>query len=314
MWFSLTTYFYRKNKQLRINFIKRNRFVEFEVALIVRIMLFLSRSTAKIWIIFSVLITLLSGCASDSFHYSDPRSGDTSYKTNNARVSEVPSSGYYRVQKGDTLFSIAFRYGVDYKTLAQTNRISDPYIIYPNQKIRFNASQKVASSTSKSVTNKAPSVVVNDAAKSTNKPNAIKVNPTIKRPSTVDPTVKSRLNWQWPIDGFVVRGFSNSGVSSKGIDIKGVVGKPVLAAEDGIVVYAGNGLIGYGNLVILKHNEEYLSAYAYNQNILVKEQQQVKMGDSLAIIGGKGEERPLLHFEIRRDGQPIDPLKVLPKK
>lgn len=262
-------------------------------------------------IVTAFALLLLSGCASDSFHY---QNGGGSSSSNNTQVSSIPKSGYYRVKKGDTLFSIAFRYGIDYRKLAQTNRIPSPYVIYPQQKIRL----KVSSNTTK-IANSSPKVQTKKPVASIKKPSQVvkrvtkpKVNPPTKNISKSTIPNKSTLNWRWPIKGFVVRGFSNAGVSSKGIDIKSNIGKPVRAAEDGVVVYSGNGLIGYGNLVIVKHSEEYLSAYAYNQSILVKEQQVVKAGDSLAIIGGKGEERPLLHFEIRRDGQPIDPLTVLP--
>lgn len=265
----------------------------------------------------------LSGCASDSFHYQEAESKSVSYKANDAQVSLVPKSGYYRVSKGDTLFSIAFRYGVDYRALANMNHIDAPYIIYPNQKIRLVKSQQavVSSISAQNVKLKDSQTKPKTQQTEPPTPRVTQVNkptPIVNHPIKVLPKVVNTLqnapNWRWPVAGSVTRGFSNSGVSSKGIDIKGTVGKPVIAAADGSVVYAGNGLIGYGNLVIVKHNDEYLSAYAYNQSILVKEQQLVKAGDSLAIIGGKGNERPLLHFEIRRDGQPIDPLKVLPKQ
>jgi lipoprotein NlpD len=261
----------------------------------------------------AILIALqLSGCASDSFHYQNGSSQSTS---NNAQVSALPKSGYYRVKKGDTLFAIAFRYGIDYRKLAQTNRIPSPYVIYPQQKIRLNVSSSSSVVASTASNSKAKIAITSPKKQADGAKNSIKkkVNGSTKNTKSSPIPTKNTLKWQWPIKGFVVRGFSNAGVSSKGIDIKSDIGKPVQAAEDGIVVYSGNGLIGYGNLVIVKHNDEYLSAYAYNRSILVKEQQVVKAGDSLAIIGGKGEERPLLHFEIRRDGQPIDPLTVLPK-
>ncbi|WP_240009636.1 peptidoglycan DD-metalloendopeptidase family protein [Marinomonas algicola] len=261
----------------------------------------------------AILIALqLSGCASDSFHYQNGSSQSTS---NNAQVSALPKSGYYRVKKGDTLFAIAFRYGIDYRKLAQANRIPSPYVIYPQQKIRLNVSSSSSVVASTASNSKAKIAIASPKKQADGAKNSIKkkVNGSTKNTKSSPIPTKNTLKWQWPIKGFVVRGFSNAGVSSKGIDIKSDIGKPVQAAEDGIVVYSGNGLIGYGNLVIVKHNDEYLSAYAYNRSILVKEQQVVKAGDSLAIIGGKGEERPLLHFEIRRDGQPIDPLTVLPK-
>ncbi len=255
---------------------------------------------------------LLTACSYDVLHYSD--SSTRKYASNNAGVSSIPSSGYHRVQKGETLFSIAFRYGVDYKTLAKNNNIRAPYVIYPQQKIRLSGVKKSTITASSPSPKTTPSSRASTSTKTTKSPSNI----TLKKP--VKPTVsdtkddKPVSDWSWPVDGSVTRGFSNTGVSSKGIDIKAELGALVKAAANGTVVYAGNGLIGYGNLVIVQHNGNYLSAYAYNESILVKEKQEVKAGDSLAIIGGKGEDRPLLHFEVRRDGQPIDPLIVLPKR
>lgn len=237
-------------------------------------------------------------------HYSTK--SNQKYHSNNASVSSVPSTGYHSVKSGETLFSIAFRYGLDYRELATLNRIEVPYIIYPKQKIWLGEQSSASSS------------AINTSSKKSSS------TPLIVKDSSTKTSVKTWLekdtknnklvgDWSWPVDGQVTRGFSNAGVSSKGIDIKADQGALVKAAADGTVVYAGNGLIGYGNLVIVKHNDVYLSAYAYNDSILVKEKQNVRVGDSLAVIGGKGNDRPLLHFEVRRDGQPIDPLEVLPK-
>ncbi|MBJ7549355.1 peptidoglycan DD-metalloendopeptidase family protein [Marinomonas ostreistagni] len=251
---------------------------------------------------------LIVGCASDSFHYSNVANSRNSSTAPSTR--SIPSSGIHRVQSGDTLFSIAFSYGLDYRNVASINGIAAPYIIYPNQKIRLRGSaSRTASTASTSKTKPSTS-----APKTVTKKTTEKVNSSSRPVSTVNIPEQKVSSWHWPIVGAVTKSFSNAGVSSKGIDIKGKNSEHVKAAADGVVVYAGNGLIGYGNLVIVKHNDVYLSAYAYNDRILVKEKQSVRAGDSLAIIGGKGSERPLLHFEVRRDGQPIDPLKVLPKQ
>ncbi|MFT2097068.1 peptidoglycan DD-metalloendopeptidase family protein [Marinomonas sp. 2405UD66-6] len=260
----------------------------------------------------ALLCFLLTGCSYEVLHYSDKN--NASYSSNNARVASVPSSGYHRVQGGDTLFSIAFRYGLDYRELARFNRIDAPYVIYPNQKIKLSGAKTVVAKTSNSTaktTTSTPTEVKKTPPKTatTSTPKTV-----VKEPITDTKDDKPVGDWSWPVDGAVVRGFSNAGVSSKGIDIKAEEGALVKAAASGTVVYAGSGLIGYGNLVIVKHNDIYLSAYAYNERILVKEKQNVKAGDSLAVIGGKGEDRPLLHFEVRRDGQPIDPVSVLPRK
>lgn len=274
--------------------------------------------------IIALLVMMQAGCAYDSFHYPDSASVGRSGVDHKPEVSPIPSQGVYRVVSGDTLFSIAFRYGLDYRELASYNHIESPYVIYPNQKIRLTAEKKPTAKVATTNTHTKPSSKksTKQAVKSENenktKPKTpvvqtvTPVNVSPKTASNSEKTVKNIEKWRWPVVGTVVRGFSNAGVSSKGIDIKGRIDQVVVAAADGMVVYAGNGLIGYGNLVIVKHNDEYLSAYAYNQRILVKEKQTVQAGDTLAVIGNKGAEKALLHFEIRRDGQPVDPLKILP--
>lgn len=256
---------------------------------------------------------ILAGCAADPLNLA--KKSKTYYSTYKKRASaSTPSNGYHQVKPGETLYSIAFKYGLDYKKVASLNAIPVPYVIYPNQKIRLSGSvKKVPQTKVKQTRKQTAKVAKNKVAKPSSK-TVKKVKKVVKNKNTR--TVKSStkpLNWVWPINGKTLKGFSNKGVSSKGIDIRGRINDKVLSAADGVVVYAGNGLIGYGNLVIVKHNDEYLSAYAHNQKILVKEKQSVKAGQQLAIIGSKGKERSLLHFEVRKDGQPIDPLTVLPK-
>jgi lipoprotein NlpD len=260
------------------------------------------------FIVVILVCLLVTGCASDSFHYGS--TGNTRSTSSSPKTKSIPSSGIHRVQSGDTLFSIAFSYGLDYRNVANINGIDSPYIIYPNQKIRLRGAPK----STRIVSSTRASASVSTPVKPVTKNSTEKVNSSSRSVSTVNIPDQKVSAWRWPISGSVTKSFSNAGVSSKGIDIKGKDSEHVKAAADGVVVYAGNGLIGYGNLVIVKHNDVYLSAYAYNDRILVKEKQSVRVGDSLAIIGGKGSERPLLHFEVRRDGQPIDPLKVLPKQ
>lgn len=120
------------------------------------------------------------------------------------------------------------------------------------------------------------------------------------------------INWRWPHGGTVIAGYSTSGKVNKGIDIAGQAGDAVRAAASGNVVYAGNGLLGYGNLIIVNHNEHYLSAYAHNRKILVQEGEDVTAGQVIAELGSSGAERPMLHFEIRKNGNPVDPLHYLP--
>lgn len=272
------------------------------------------------WLILIKLMTVsflglaLVGCSIDFLNLSD--GSKPSRKANsNSFLSFNDVSGYYHVRGGDTLYSIAFKYGIDYRVLASLNGISAPYVIYPKQKIRLSSSvPKIVDDRSKKLAQTKTKVVTKTKVSPTKKsPEKASKKPQ-KTESKITKTASKPLKWIWPVKGRTLKGFSNKGVNSKGIDIKGSVNDAVLSAADGIVVYAGNGLIGYGNLVIVKHNEVYLSAYAYNQKIMVKEQQRVKAGDKLAIIGGKGAERSLLHFEVRKDGQPIDPLTVLPKR
>ncbi|NLU98802.1 peptidoglycan-binding protein [Marinomonas sp. UCMA 3892] len=258
-----------------------------------------------------LLCFLLSGCSYEVLHYS--AKNNRTYASNNASVASIPSSGVHRVQSGETLFSIAFRYGLDYRELAKSNHIDSPYTIYPKQKIRLNGVRNTAPSDSNNSTSSIPLIVSNTKNIPPKSDPVVSIKAPEKLPKSDMKDEKISGSWSWPVDGEVTRGFSNAGVSSKGIDIKAEQGALVKAAADGTVVYAGSGLIGYGNLVIVKHNDMYLSAYAYNERILVKEKQNVRAGDSLAVIGGKGDDRPLLHFEVRRDGRPIDPLDVLPK-
>jgi lipoprotein NlpD len=127
-------------------------------------------------------------------------------------------------------------------------------------------------------------------------------------------TPRSAAGWGWPSRGAVIGRFSSNGSLNKGIDIAGELGEPVLAASDGSVVYAGSGLRGYGELVIIKHSDTYVSAYGHNRRLLVREGQQVKVGQSIAEMGSTGTDRVKLHFEIRRQGKPVDPLQYLPRR
>lgn len=210
------------------------------------------------------------------------------------------SGDYYHVQKGDTLYSIAFRFGLDYKSVARANRISPPYTIYIHQKIRIKGvavDQRVDSAPTK------PESPVSQAVIRQN-------NPVTKATSTFNG--KHQLSWKWPIEGPIVKKFALNGEVNKGIDIEGKAGEAVRASEEGIVVYAGGGLRGYGKLVIVKHNDRYLSAYGNNEKLMVKEGQKVKAGEKIARIGQSGEGSGQLHFEIRRDGKPQNPLHLLP--
>ena len=202
----------------------------------------------------------------------------------------------YVVRKGDTLYSIAFRYGIDYKSLAKINGIKPPYTIYLNQKL----SLKNVSFTPVSDSGPNGDVSLKKARK--------------KKTKVVKKRRGRPVDWGWPLRGEILNTFSLSQPLNKGIDIAGKKGTSVLAAADGNVVYAGGNLRGYGKLVILKHGGDYLSAYGNNEIILVKEGDAVSKGSVISKVGRSASGEESLHFEIRRDGKPVNPLRFLPKK
>ncbi|MFK3645168.1 peptidoglycan DD-metalloendopeptidase family protein [Pseudomonas protegens] len=231
------------------------------------------------------------------------------------------TTGQYAVRRGDTLFSIAFRYGWDYKALAARNNIAEPYTIHPGQVIRFDGRTgttpaTVVTSTQSSASSSSKTTVIRRPAGTTTTPaTATTTSPASKpAPAPATPVGPAPTGWGWPSNGVLIGKFSSNGSLNKGIDIAGDLGQPVLAASDGTVVYAGSGLRGYGELVIIKHNETYVSAYGHNRKLLVREGQQVKVGQTIAEMGSTGTDRVKLHFEIRRQGKPVDPLQFLPRR
>ncbi len=218
------------------------------------------------------------------------------------------TQGVHKVKSGETLYSIAWRYNRNHHELAQNNGISAPYDIYPGQEIHLGkAPQKTTP------TYKKPS-----SSRNTNQTSRYKKPPTKIKP--VQEKVANQrhnkvdMSWSWPVKGSVIEKFSLQGNVNKGIDLAGRRGEPVYAAADGKVVYSGTGLVGYGNLIIIKHNETYLSAYAHNSKLLLKEGQSAKAGQKIAEIGSTGANRDKLHFEIRRNGKPVNPLQYLPRR
>ena len=200
-------------------------------------------------------------------------------------------SKYHIVRKGDTLYSIAWKYGRDYKSLARANKIAAPYIIFVGQKLSIRG-------------------VRSAPASSTSKPKKRVAKSPAKSGAPVP--LNSNLNWQWPLRGEILKGFSLAGKVNKGINIAAKAGTGIRAAADGVVVYAGGNLRGYGKLVIVKHNNHYLSAYGNNRTIRVKEGAQVKSGQVLAEVGSSNAKVEMLHFEIRKDGKPVNPIRYLP--
>ena len=221
----------------------------------------------------------------------------------NSQVYYDYDHGYHTVLKGETLYSIAFRHGIDYKRLSSWNGIRPPYTIYAGQRLKLTRSQV----TSKTYAAKKKSSSVSNKSKKTN--NAVVVKPKVSKPEKL---IKHK--WNWPTKGKIIRAYSSKLGGNKGIDIAGKIGQPVLAASSGKVVYSGNGLAGYGNLIIVKHSEQFLSAYAHNKKLFVKEGGEVKRGEKIAELGKSGTTEVKLHFEIRYKGKPVDPLKYLPKQ
>lgn len=263
-----------------------------------------------------VLSSMLVACSSTP-------SGSARVVDRNNAATQRPAvtTGQYVVRRGDTLFSIAFRYGWDYKALAARNNIAVPYTIHPGQTIRFDGrsgstptavvstSDSTPSSSSKTTVIRRPvgtaaGTAVGTAASVASKPAAAPLPAAGPAPT----------GWGWPSSGILIGKFSSNGSLNKGIDIAGDLGQPVLAASDGTIVYAGSGLRGYGELVIIKHSDTYVSAYGHNRRLLVREGQQVKVGQAIAEMGSTGTDRVKLHFEIRRQGKPVDPLQFLPRR
>lgn len=299
-----------------------------------------------------ILLLLLSGCAAI-------KPEDPAFR-----------SGTYTVRQHETLYSIAWRYGLEWQELARWNGIREPYTIYPGQRLRMNpppgqsrtAVATATTATPPRTTATAPRETPADSPPpraSTPTPAQVPATPTSASsspaarseptapassrpvPTTTPPPAASTsprpapvaqpvrdpvppapspaasggpLVWQWPTNGQVIRRFDAQGTGKKGIAIAGQRGQPVRAAAAGRVVYSGSGLVGYGKLIIIKHNDSYLSAYGHNDNILVNEGARVTAGQQIALLGDSGTDRPMLHFEIRKDGKPVDPLRYMPDR
>lgn len=238
--------------------------------------------------------------------------------------------GYYTVKPSDTLIRIGLETGQNWKDIAKWNSLENGNVLEIGQVLRVappgtDASAVTTRGIASPGTDTRPTTVTPTATAavppSAGKPAATAPAVVATAPATVPtapaPTPSSSredddLNWLWPASGQVIAGFDEQ--RSKGLSIAGKAGDPVLAAADGKVVYAGSGLRGYGNLVIVKHNNIYLTAYAHNQTLLVKEEQNVKRGQKIAEMGSTDSDRVQLHFEIRKQGKPIDPAKLLPAR
>lgn len=226
--------------------------------------------------------------------------------------------GYYTVRPGDTLIRIALDSGQNWRDVARWNNIENPNIIEVGQVLRITphapTANEVAVARPIAPSVIVPAPVLPSSATSTGRPPAPSVASLPPVTPAPAPSAEEELPWGWPTAtaGPIVAGFDEQ--HNKGVDIAGKPGDPVLASADGRVVYAGAGLRGYGNLIILKHNNTFLSAYAHNQTLLVKEDQTVRKGQKIAEMGSSDADRVKLHFEIRRQGKPVDPVRYLPAR
>ncbi len=252
-----------------------------------------------------VILAALAGCST------------TSVRAPVEKRDAVPTAAdasSYRVREGDTLYGIAFRYGLDYRKVAAWNGIGSPYRIVPGQRLRLTRPEALPPSPRERGPRiedplgpmESPGPLAAAAATPAREGAAPK-----RAPPRAD-AGPDRIGWVWPTRGRVLRGFAEGG--NKGVDLGGRLGAPVRAAAPGRVVYSGSGLVGYGKLIILKHNNSYLSAYAHNDRLLVQEGDSVVGGQRIAHMGQTGAQEVKLHFEIRRDGKPVDPLKYLPTR
>lgn len=256
----------------------------------------------------SVLVFISGGCSEFQYGGQEMR-----------HRASAPPPRVYTVRRGDTLFSVAWRYGLDHRKIARWNGIDPPYTIYPEQRLRLHPR---AVSKRKAATNEPR------AGKAGAKPQALsKANPPAPEPipepepavtgsgpavSKPRPVADSKIVWRWPAEGTVSRHFRSEGSAMQGITLQGELNEPIRAAAAGHVVYSGSGLRGYGNLIIVKHNSAFITAYGYNRELLVQEGDEVSAGQVIARMGLGPAHRPAAHFEIRRNGQPVDPLEYLP--
>ena len=238
----------------------------------------------------------------------------------------------YTVKAGDTLYSVALAHGRDYRDLAQWNQLSDPGLIKVGQVLQVAAPDTTPAAVQTTPLKLTESVEAKPLGAAGAKPNEVKnagegkalgTAPVSTTPTSATPvpttasmpvaqTAATALQWEWPVPGEITEKFDET--RNKGIDLAGKTGDPVLAAEAGKVVYVGSGLRGYGNLVIVKHNDDFISAYAHNSKLLVQLNDVVKRGQKIAELGNSDADHAKLHFEIRYQGKPADPLKYLPAR
>lgn len=248
---------------------------------------------------------IISGCASKPHVGGSPR--------------YMVAPEFYTVRSGDTLSKIAMRYGLNYTDIASLNDIAPPYRIFVNQSLRLkpSANRQMVRSTTRPLTNTDTPIQRQTVQLPTTPPpssnTSVRTTPTPVNtvPSTPSQLGASSLRWVKPSNGPVIENF-NQAANVKGLRFGGNLGDPIYAAADGQVVYAADGLKEYGNLVLIKHIDGYITAYAHTSRMLVKSGQNVKAGQQIAEMGATGTTRTMLEFQIRLDGKPINPANILP--
>jgi lipoprotein NlpD len=269
---------------------------------------------------------LLGGCGSKTLHRAPVEDRGTGLRKPAAvgtdatalAVKQLPGfenagkPGYYTVKPGDTLLRIGLDQGQSAKDIARWSSLDNPNLIEVGQVLRVLPPTASATNgvVTKPVTLGSVTPVAPASPASAAKPASSASAATSSTSAAA--TNEDEIAWIWPTNGTVLAGFDE--VKNKGLDIGGNAGDPVLAAADGRVVYVGAGLRGYGNLIILKHNNTYLTAYAHNRTLLIKEDQSVRKGQKIAEMGSSDSDRVKLHFEVRRQGKPVDPAKYLPAR
>lgn len=255
-------------------------------------------STRTLLMVAALSCLLLAGCASRT-----ARAPVTDQSTQAASASQA--GGTYVVKPGDTLYKIAQAHNMDVARLSELNGISDPTQLKVGQTLRLDSSVPAPAPTTSStspVATPVPVTPVEQPSTGTTSDGST----SVARASDA-----SLISWAWPANGKIIQGFNSN---TKGIDIEGQAGAPVLAAASGKVMYAGNGVRGLGNLILLGHTNGFITAYAHNQSLLVKTGDEVKKGAKIATVGQSDTTSPRLHFEIRRRGTPVNPLAYLPAR
>lgn len=249
----------------------------------------------------AVISILVGGCAGIAqapvVNQGSQVRGQASVTSGRSPATPSPQTprGFFKVRQGDTLYSIAWNYGLDYRDLAAWNNIHNSYVIYPGQTLRLTPPPGAERRTGGEGIQ--PQQHTSEA---------------VPRSSKADATAgQTAIKWQWPTRGKLLD--TDTPTSRNGVDIEGKLGQTIKAAASGDVVYSGSGLLGYGKLIIIKHNDTFLSAYAHNDRIYVKEGDRVVGGQKIATMGLGNNGEPILHFEIRKKGKPVNPLDRLPK-